>query len=404
MVIQGKWGDRPLTLSLKPESLTVSVDGPEDATVMAYDRAGRLWTAFADDVSYRRGLDGRILTRCGTASRGGRQRRYLSVDEALAFEDRIWGVLLSLCEAIERGEVDWQTALPDAARDALQAALAFDADASRADAARYHQIYKPVGILPPDHYMAVVLQATGGCSFNTCTFCDFYKDRPFRIKPPDEFRAHAEAVRDYLGAGLSLRRTLFLGDANAVVIPTRQLIPLLQITSEVFDVSALKGIYGFLDGFSGQKKSVNDYTKLAALGLSGVYIGLESGYNPLLERLRKPGTVEDAVEGARALKAAGIQLGIIVLLGAGGAEMAEAHVRETARALNAMQLDGGDIIYFSELVVHDSLPYAQDAAGRTPLSHDERVAQGNAIEERLVFADPANRPIVSRYDIREFVY
>jgi len=38
---------------------------------------------------------------------------------------------------------------------------------------------KPVGILPPDQYMAVVLQAAEGCAFNTCTFCDFYRDRSF---------------------------------------------------------------------------------------------------------------------------------------------------------------------------------------------------------------------------------
>jgi radical SAM superfamily enzyme YgiQ (UPF0313 family) len=337
-------------------------------------------------------------------SSAGRERRYLSLDEATVLEARIHGLLLSLCEAIESDQITWTTPFPDDAWEALQAARAFDAGASRSDAARYLDTYKPVGILPPDHYMAVVLQATEGCSFNTCTFCDFYKDRPFRIKSPEEFRTHAEAVRDYLGDGLSLRRTLFLGDANALVVPTPQLAPLLQIANEVYDVDALTGIYGFLDGFSGQKKTVDDYTKLVDLGLAGVYIGLESGHNPLLQKLRKPGNAEDAVEAAQALKVAGVSLGVIVMLGVGGAEMSEAHVRDTARVLNAMRLGGDDIVYFSELIVHESLPYAQDAAGKSPLSHEQRLAQGDAIEDLLVFPDPADRPIVSRYDIREFVY
>lgn len=403
MVILGKWGERPLTLSLKPSSLTVSVDGPERATVMSYDLAGRLWTAYLNDISYRRGLDGRIMAKWRVPG-DERQRRYLPPDEALAFEGRIRGLLLSLCEDIQQGEVDWTTPFPTDAWGALQAALAFDTGASRADAACYFEVYKPVGILPPDHYMAVVLQATEGCSFNTCTFCNFYRDRPFRIKSPDEFRVHAQAVRDFLGDGLSLRRTLFLGDANALVVPTPKLLPLLEIVNELYDVESLTGIYGFLDGFSGHKKSVDDYTKLARLGLAGVYVGLESGNNRLLTALHKPGQAEDAVEAAHALKAAGVSLGVIVLLGAGGQEMAEAHVHDTVRVLNAMRLDGDDIVYFSELIVHPDLPYAQDAAGRTPLTHEERLAQGDTIEAQLAFPDPADRPIVSRYDIREFVY
>ena len=52
------------------------------------------------------------------------------------------------------------------------------------DISRFHQIYKPISILPPDQYQALVLQATEGCSFNTCTFCALYRDRRFHIKKP----------------------------------------------------------------------------------------------------------------------------------------------------------------------------------------------------------------------------
>jgi radical SAM superfamily enzyme YgiQ (UPF0313 family) len=45
-----------------------------------------------------------------------------------------------------------------------------------------NSIYKPVSILPPDQYLALVVQATEGCSYNECSFCTFYRDRPFRIK------------------------------------------------------------------------------------------------------------------------------------------------------------------------------------------------------------------------------
>jgi radical SAM superfamily enzyme YgiQ (UPF0313 family) len=286
----------------------------------------------------------------------------------------------------------------------FERAIAFDAARSEADVETYYQVYQPVGILPPDQYMAVVLQGTEGCSFNTCTFCSFYKDRPFRIKKPDEFRVHAEAVRDFLGAGLSLRRTIFLGDANALVVPTPKLLPLLDEVHAVYDVAALGGIYAFLDGFSGEKKSESDYRLLAQSGLIRVYVGLESGCDELLAFLKKPGKAEDSIQAVRAMKAAGVAVGVIVLLGAGGHTYADAHIRDTIAALNAMGLDGDDIIYFSELVVDDDLPYARDAyqAGLKPLSSQERIMQREMIEDGLRFAGQS--PQISPYDIREFIY
>ncbi len=176
--------------------------------------------------------------------------------------------------------------LPPEACQLFERALSFDAQRSQADAARYRQVYKPVGILPPDQYMALVLQVTEGCSFNTCTFCTFYKDRPFRIKPLDEFKAHAEAVRDFLGGGLSLRRTIFLGDANALVTPMPRLLKLVEAVHEVYDVEKMGGIFAFLDGFSGEKKTSSDYRLLAERGLKRVYLGMESG-NPGLAQISK---------------------------------------------------------------------------------------------------------------------
>jgi radical SAM superfamily enzyme YgiQ (UPF0313 family) len=252
----------------------------------------------------------------------------------------------------------------------------------------------------------VVLQAAEGCSFNTCTFCTFYRDRPFRIKPPDEFSTHAEAVRDFLGDGLSLRRTIFLGDANALVIPQRQQQPLFDSVRAVYDVKSLGGIYAFLDGFSGQKKSVADFVALRERGLKTVYVGMESGSADLLAFLKKPGNPQDVVEAVRAMKAAGLSVGVIVLLGAGGHQYAQQHVRDTIRAINAMHLDMDDLIYFSELVVSEGMAYARDAyqAGLKPLTPAERVVQGDQIERKLTFSRAGGMPHISRYDIREFVY
>jgi radical SAM superfamily enzyme YgiQ (UPF0313 family) len=254
--------------------------------------------------------------------------------------------------------------------------------------------------------MAVVLQATEGCSFNTCTFCTFYKERPFMVKTPQQFQQHAQAVKDFLGKGLSLRRTLFLGDANALVLPMPKLVPLMETAHEIFDIEHLGGIYAFLDGFSGEKKQSSDYARLAQLGLTRVYLGVESGSPRLLEFLKKPGKPEDTLAAVKAIKAGGVAVGVIFLLGAGGRQYASEHVSESIRLINSMPLDADDLLYFSELVEAENLPYTRDAyrAELQPLSEVERHQQQEHIESQLHFSSSGGTPHISRYDIREFVY
>ncbi len=406
MVIQGRWAGRPIVISLKHNSMTLSINEPAEAEVLSYDLEGRPWSIYLDSVAYRRGLDGKVVARWRSENGGGRQRRLLTADEALAVEAHAHRSVCTLYKAIRSDDVQLSTSLPPQAYALLDQAIAFDAARSRADVACYHRIYKPIGILPPDQYMAVVLQATEGCSFNTCTFCSFYKDRPFRIKGPQEFRAHAKAVRAFLAKGLNIRNKIFLADANALVIPTNSLLPLFDIVNEAYNMSTLDGIYAFLDGFSGEKKTSEDYAELGARGLKRVYIGLESGNEALLRFLRKPGKPTDAVNAVHAMKSVGLSVGIIVLLGVGGRQYADAHTEDTVETLNAMKLDGSDILYFSELIVSEGLAYAKNAtqAKLTPLSHEECTAQGEAIARGLKFACRDTHPQISRYDIREFIY
>jgi len=405
VVILGRWDGKPVALSVKPNSLTISIDEPAKADVFSYDLEGRLWTAMLDGVSYRRGLDGRMVAKWREQG-DVRQRRWLAQDEALAIEERARRTVDAFYTALAAGEVEMNRPLPQHGEAAFENIAAFDRARSTRDAARYFEVYKPVGILPPDQYMAVVLQLTEGCSFNTCTFCDFYRDRPFRIKPPDEFRQHAHEVHDFLGRGLSLRRTIFLGDANSLVTPMKLLLPLLDIVHETYDVEALGGMYAFLDGFSGDKKRPRDYAALRERGMERAYVGMESGSEPLLRFLKKPGRPADMVNAVRAMKKGGVAVGVIALLGAGGQQYSDAHISGTVEALNAMPLDMDDIIYFSDLVVGDDIQYARDAAqaGLSPLSAEERIAQQQAIERQLTFSGARGTPHISRYDIREFIY
>lgn len=408
MVIFGHWKGETLTLSIKPNSLTVSLQSAGKSRVYSFDVHGRLWTAMVEGISYRRGLNGRTVAKWQTTAGmdGNRERRWLAGEESAQLEERARQLIADLMKDIRAGQAQLNEPLPAGALPLLSSAAQFTQTAYQQDVQQYLQVYKPVGILPPDQYMAVVLQATEGCSFNTCTFCNFYRDRRFRIRRPEEFRAHALAVRDFLGEGLSLRRTIFLGDANALVVPMPRLLELIDIVHEVFDVERLGGIFAFLDGFSGERKSSVDYARLAKQGMKRIYIGMESGNAELLRLLKKPGQPEDVVQAVKAIKAGGIAVGIIVLLGAGGHAYAQAHVHDTIAALNAMPLDLDDLIYFSELIESEGMEYTRDAFQKQlhPLTSVERIAQGQAIEAGLRFREEAGIPHISRYDIREFVY
>jgi hypothetical protein len=405
MVILGEWHKQRLTISDKVNCLTVSLEGSGSTRVYSFDYAGRLWTAFIDDVSYRRGLDGKIVAKWQTRP-GERERRWIPREEAAEIEEQARQLAADLAQAFHSPGQITGTPPTDRIFSGLGRAALNRSERYREDILQYQKVYKPVGILPPDQYMAVVLQMTEGCSFNTCTFCNFYRDRRFKIKTPGEFREHISNVVEFLGDGLSLRRTIFLGDANALVTPMPRLLALIDVIHQRLDVEALGGLYAFLDGFSGEKKTVQDYAELKRKGLERVYVGMESGNAGLLEFLKKPGKPEDAVQAVRTMKRAGVPVGVIVLLGAGGREYAAQHVRDTVEALNRMELDADDLLYFSELIESEGMQYTRDAyqADLHPLNGAERIAQGEQIQAGMRFLPSRGIPHISRYDIREFVY
>jgi hypothetical protein len=397
VVFNGAIGQTHISLSLKEASFTVMFDYAEALT---YDRAGRLWSHFKAGHTFRRGLDGRMLDKW--QADGLRQRRWLSPTEAVGLIDYGAARMRDLRDQIDAGRVAW-TARPEDASliPALDQAGRFDAQEAERDRAHFERVYQPISILPPDQYLALVLQATTGCSFNTCTFCNFYTTAKFHAKWPEDFRKHAHEVRAFLGESIRLRKSVFLGEANALTLPLRRLVPLLMIVHDEFGE---KPVYAFLDAFSGAKKSIDEFRQLAAVGLKRVSIGLESGHDPLLRFVRKPGTSRDVIDTVTQLKSIGVGVSLIVMIGLGGDRYAEGHMADTIRALNAMPLDRGDIIYFSELVEHADTPYPAlaRAEGIRPLTADEMDAQRQSIRAGLQHG--SNGPIVSRYDIHEFVY
>ncbi|MBO9314915.1 MAG: radical SAM protein, partial [Chloroflexus sp.] len=284
----------------------------------------------------------------------------------------------------------------------------WDVDRLEAERERFRKVYKPISILPPDQYRALVLQATEGCSWNRCHFCTFYRDRAFRIHSPGSFRTHIQRVKEFVGAGIGLRRAIFLGDANALIIPQPRLRELLQVVHEEFRIGPqadFKGIYAFLDIFGAERKTLDEYRELAAAGVRRIYLGLESGDETVFRLLNKPGSPAEAIEAVRTIKAAGIAVGVILLVGAGGERFAHDHVQHSLAAIAAMGLGPEDIVYLSPLIIPTDTPYLAQlqAFDSRPLSDEAIFEQFNQLKQgaRMVVGTGAKVVI---YHIEEFVY
>lgn len=369
------------------ETITASVAGPaivispRYGTSYSFDQAGRLLAIFTGGRSYQRTLDHRVLERGGEQAA---RRRELPPDEADALLAGVFADLQALAAALPALDLP-----PDDRRllaDALARIMGFGPERLAQDGAKFRTLYKPVSILPPDQYLALVLQATEGCSWNRCTFCGLYRDRAFRIHSPESFRAHCEAVRDFFGAGISLRRGIFLADANALVTPQKRLVALLEIAQEYFRLpEGPRPIYSFVSAFDVERKSPAEWAELHALGVERAYIGLETGDDDLLRFLNKPGSAQDAIDAVRALRAGGISAGVIVMAGIGGDRYAETHVARTLEVIRAMGLGPGDLVYLSSYVPAPGTEYPEQAAaaGIRPLSDEEVAAQLRTLQARL---------------------
>ena len=416
MVFRGQLDGAPAAASLKNSSVSIAVDA---GYVVAWDLGGRLYSVFRGGHTFRRGLSGRVLHKWrdreaapdALSAYDERQRVVLGSAQGDRLIDEC-ATLAGRAAAGMRGDPSaWglDELGPEGGRlhlsllEALDRCTRFDANAARADATRFSEIYSPIGILPPDQYMSTVLQATSGCSFGTCTFCDLYQGG-YRVKTAAEFEEHIHAVREYLGRSFSLRaRSVFLGAANALAVPLPRLIELLGVLRAAFGETP-PPVCGFVDAFTGALKDAQAYGELAAMGLARVYIGLESGHDPLLAFVHKPGTRAQAVETVQAIKRGGVSVGVVVMIGLGGQRFSEGHVADTIDCLNAMGLGTGDLLYFSDLVEVPGTSYPAIAAAQDlqPLTQPERVAQLRAVRGGLRF--PGAPPKFARYDIREFVY
>lgn len=188
-------------------------------------------------------------------------------------------------------------------------------------------------IRPPSEAGSILLQATVGCSHNKCTFCGAYKGERFRIKP-DEIIFEDIA---YAATHFQRIRRLFICDGDALIIPQRRLLTILEKIREKLPWITRVGVYANAKSIA--MKTPEELRTLKENGLGIAYMGLESGDAETLKAVRKGSSPQKMIDMGRRLREAGIKLSITVLLGVAGTERSRIHARETGKVLSAIDPD-----------------------------------------------------------------
>lgn len=182
-------------------------------------------------------------------------------------------------------------------------------------------------IRPPHEGRNVLLQVTVGCSHNQCAFCNIY-DTPFKVSPMREIEEDLAEVRStYPNCP---RVFLLNGDAfvlaydklRAIALKIREYLPNCRIISMYAGITNIKN------------KTVEQLRDLRALGITKLTIGIETGDDEVLARMRKGYTSKDTVLQCAKLDEAGMEYSIIYLLALAGHGGGEKNALESAKVFN----------------------------------------------------------------------
>jgi len=188
------------------------------------------------------------------------------------------------------------------------------------------QIYRP-----PSEADAYILQATVGCSWNHCTYCDMYRSKTFRV------RDLSETLADIGEAGQSFGRNVskvFVADGDALVLELDHWEAILTACREAFP--RMKRVSAYATAMNVNQKRPEELRRLRELGLSLLYMGPETGDDPTFKRIAKGSNFEEHVEAARRAHEAGMKISAIFLLGAGGTERTKEHAAGSAKLITEM--------------------------------------------------------------------
>jgi histone acetyltransferase (RNA polymerase elongator complex component) len=264
-------------------------------------------------------------------------------------------------------------------------------------------------IRPPSEAQSLLIRVTRNCPWNKCEFCHTYKGEPFSFRSVEEIKkdidqveaiseeirqlswrmgyageTNQEVLRALFGDAGRLSQAfqsvvawlyfggnqVFLQDANSLIAKTADLVEILKYLREKFP--SIQRITSYARARTLAKKSVSELKELREAGLSRIHVGMESGYDPLLQYMKKGVTAKEQIQAGRNVVASGISLSEYIMPGLGGKRWWREHALESARVLN--QIDP-DFIRLRTLYVRKDMPlFDRVAKGEFEPQADDQVA------------------------------
>jgi radical SAM superfamily enzyme YgiQ (UPF0313 family) len=270
-------------------------------------------------------------------------------------------------------------------------------------------------IRPPSEAYSLLIRVTRNCPWNHCTFCPVYKKTKFSLRAVEHVKKDIDLVHKYVslvrdttgdskyfsqndiaaaaektepGEMLAFQaalhwviggmRSIFIQDANSLVIKPAHMVEILQHLKKCFP--GVERITSYARSHTIARIKDQDLKAIADAGLNRIHIGLESGSDEVLERVNKGVTKALHIKAGLKVKAAGMELSEYVIPGLGGKPLWETHALETADALNQIN---PDFIRLRTLAIPNRLELYKDyREGRFEKSSDLEI-----VKEILLFIE-----------------
>jgi hypothetical protein len=339
-----------------------------DAPIYHFDLEGRWQRAYIENTHYLKSLDTSVhaIDRVRQGANLVLRRRSPSADEIRGLDLQVRGTALGLIAELDGGRlrrreppIGKAEPLDNASlRDFLLSIARWDGPAWDTHRRLYKSTYGSLSFLPPDCQNAVVLEATSGHSrglgFGNSQAGDHV------IRSPVEFQQHVQDVARLMGRRLLQTRIALLASGDVLRRPVDDVMSYLEILGRTFEIGprrnaqvepnldnvpSLESIYAFIDEFSPPHPGTDAFQAFRQLHLEHISLGVESGDGRVRGLYHKSWRDDDLRAVVAEVKAAGIGLSVLTLVGAGGEENGASHVPQSAQLYISLGLSRGDTLF-----------------------------------------------------------
>ena len=217
-------------------------------------------------------------------------------------------------------------------------------------------------IRPPSEAYSLLLRVTRNCPWNRCEFCHTYKGEKFSLRTVEEMKRDIDMVQEAVSEVKALSwkygfggeitaplvnlilqdlqhypdgfrsvalwlyawgENVFLQDADSLVLGTTPLAEILKYLKKTFP--SVERITTYARAKTVSKKTVEELRDLFQAGLTRIHIGLETGYDLLLQYINKGVTSKEHIVAGKKVMVSVISLVEYIILGLGGKVMWREH-------------------------------------------------------------------------------